>query len=154
MIAVLGEWETRDRRDMRLDLPYLPRVEPAQPGHAVRLPAPLELAQPRHLAVVHRDHELPALDVRQRPLLAVGTKQAYAAAAEIRLERPGCVAGPGGMTPLDRPDWCTAISGSFSKTVTVASGCSWASRRAGCEAEDPRTDHADPLPGSSHRPLR
>ena len=137
---------------MRLDLPHLARVEPAQTGYAVCLTAPFELAQPRHLGVVGCGHELPALDVRQPPLLAVGPKQTHAAPAEPGLERAGCVVDPGGWTtPLDRPVWCAASSRSFSKTVTDASGRTSVSRRAIAETEDPRADHADPLPGMRHR---
>ena len=91
--------DQRRRRDVqpghayavRLDLADLLGCESTQTGDSVRLSAPLQLVERRHLARIRGHDQLPALVVRDLLLLAVLPQEQPAGGAELRLERAGRV---------------------------------------------------------------
>src|SRR5262249_29702730 len=133
--------------DVRLELTNLSRVEPPETRNAVRLPSPLELTQPWNLALVDRDDELPALDVRQPALRAVGTEQLDAETAEARLQGAGRVVDPGvddtaRAAGLVRGDLRLLLEDRDGRV-----GMQLGQPARNRQAENPRADHAE----SRHR---
>ena len=80
---------------MRLDLADRVALEPAHARHAVRLRAPLELAQALDLGLVDGDDELAALHVREVVLGAVGAEESDPTPAELGFQRSRRVVDPG-----------------------------------------------------------
>src|SRR5437016_4386226 len=76
---------------MGLELGQLVAVDPAQAGYAVRAAAPLQLLQPRQLAVAGGDDHLAAADCRDAPRVAVLEQLTGAGHAQLGLQRSGHV---------------------------------------------------------------
>ena len=147
--------EPGDAGGVRLDLAQLVPLEPAKSRNAVRRRTALELAQPRDLGLVERDHELPALPQRDVALVAVRAQQLDAAAAEPRLERPWRVVDAGVhdaavATCLVHRDLALLLEHGDGR---VRLDLRQPPRHG--EPDDPRADHADPHRcHASHRNAR
>src|SRR6185437_893705 len=86
--------QRRHAAHVRLDLAQRVRFQPGDPGHAVRLRAGLQVAQPLDLHRVPGDYDLADLAVLQALLAAEFAQQFHSATAEHRLERTRLVVEP------------------------------------------------------------
>ena len=136
--------------DVRLQLAELVRIQPANVRHAVRLRAPLELAQPLELALVEGDDDLPALDVADVALLAVRAQEPDPASAELRLERSRRVVDAGVRDPAVPTRLVSRDRGLLlqDRDDRVRPELRQAARDG--EADDPGAHHADLLARTAH----
>ena len=132
---------------MWLDLADLLGCESAQTRDPVRLRAPLELVECRHLARIGGHDQLPALVVRNLLLLAVLPQTKPAGGAELRLERAGRVvdarvhdtAVAAGLVQRDRRLLLDDDDAPLRESPPELDG--------GGQPEDPRPDDNDVRPG-------